>query len=350
MHAVVWWREVQFTHHTQGVIVNPYGLDDSGYVNRIEKALHTSTIQGGNAGGQQLIFLSYAGSIAHGTYNPVENPESIDDIDLMGVAMPPIRSVVGLERWEGVRVEDFPLDATVYSLPKFVRLLLKSNPNVLTLLWNQHRHILKINHTMQPFFEHRQEFLSKRIYSAVRGYALDQRDHMSKGTFNGRMGEKRKELFRKYGYDTKAASHCLRLLIIGTEVLFGREDFDPDRTGKDAEFLRGVKNGEYPASTVQRDIDRWLTNLDWAHAESQLPDQSNSQLAEQLLMDAMSGHVLSQYMGRKMGESLKELSDKPPVDIQALNDLGGWVQTGDGTWRKMDENDAGFLGIKNRGI
>ena len=82
-----------------------------------------------------LIVLALMGSHSHGTYMPPEEPDAVDDVDLMGFVVPPLRYHIGLPRWEHWRLQVDELDVVIYSLDKAVRLLLKSNPNIVGLLW-----------------------------------------------------------------------------------------------------------------------------------------------------------------------------------------------------------------------
>src|SRR4051812_11157423 len=82
-----------------------------------------------------LLVLAHVGSKSHGTYVAPDNPEAIDDVDYMGVVIPPIEYVLGVESWEGVQFMREELDCVFYSLRKFVGLLMKNNPNVLGMLW-----------------------------------------------------------------------------------------------------------------------------------------------------------------------------------------------------------------------
>src|SRR5262245_56199125 len=82
-----------------------------------------------------LIVLALMGSHSHGTYLPPEEPDGVDDIDLMGFVVPPLRYHIGLPRWEYWSLQQDELDVVLYSLDKAVRLLLKSNPNIVGILW-----------------------------------------------------------------------------------------------------------------------------------------------------------------------------------------------------------------------
>lgn len=57
------------------------------------------------------------------------------------------------------------------------------------------------------------------------------------------MGERRKALVRRHGYDTKNAAHLIRLLRMGIEFLQSGELL-VDRSGHDAGELLAIKRGE----------------------------------------------------------------------------------------------------------
>ena len=40
------------------------------------------------------------GSHSHNTYVPKEDPDSIDDVDIMAIVVPPPRQTIGLREWE----------------------------------------------------------------------------------------------------------------------------------------------------------------------------------------------------------------------------------------------------------
>jgi hypothetical protein len=45
------------------------------------------------------ILHGYRGSIAHGMYEPPENPDSIDDKDTMAICVPPLTHYFGLKEY-----------------------------------------------------------------------------------------------------------------------------------------------------------------------------------------------------------------------------------------------------------
>src|SRR6266513_4620507 len=113
--------------HNMGNCLIPMTVDP-----RIERAFEA---QNGFSLKRHLIVLALMGSHSHGTYIPPEEPDAIDDVDLMGFVVPPLAYHIGLPRWEHWRLQADELDVVIYSLDKAVRLLLKSNPNIVGLLW-----------------------------------------------------------------------------------------------------------------------------------------------------------------------------------------------------------------------
>src|SRR5437867_5768365 len=72
-----------------------------------------------------LLVLALMGSHSHGTYIPPNEPDAVDDVDLVGVVVPPLPFHLGLPRWEHWRLQVNELDVVIYSLHKAMSLLLK---------------------------------------------------------------------------------------------------------------------------------------------------------------------------------------------------------------------------------
>jgi hypothetical protein len=226
-----------------------------------------------------LISLCWRGSVAHGMYVPKSDPNSIDDKDLMGLYVGPLEHYLGFgrkdvyEKWEG------EWDCVFYELRKFIELLLNCNPNVLSLLWLKPNGIIYESPIGKRLRENRDLFVTKKAYHSFSGYAHAQFKKMV--SFNqeaqalmtqledkltsfgidpescdsgsslrrhdglpfvgattdmmevvkryrgerrryysgGYMGQKRRELVRRVGYDAKNAAHLIRLLRMGIEFL-----------------------------------------------------------------------------------------------------------------------------------
>ncbi|QIN82402.1 hypothetical protein GBA63_06880 [Rubrobacter tropicus] len=283
------------------------------------------------------VFLSYRGSESHGTTLPPEDEFGTDDVDLMGAFVHPLEHYFGfgrrqtLERWVG------EYDIVEYELGKFVSLLLKSNPNVISLLWLPPRSILVSSPAHERLIENRSLFASKAVYDSFCGYANGQLRRMTRLVDNnpereremealnaelqhrrdmervhgpgnhargiygewsakklrkrlndlrgvsGYMGEKRRRNVERFGYDVKHGAHAIRLLRMGVEFLRTGE-FRVDRTGVDAEELKEIKRGLWTLKRVQSVSERLFTEAEDALRASNLPEKPSREGAEELLV------------------------------------------------------------------
>jgi len=131
----------------------------------------------------------------------------------------------------------------LYSLDKFVRLLLKQNPNSLLMLYLDEEDYLSVSPVGRALLERRELFRSSELAGhAFLGYAHGQLSKARRPDRNGHMGAKRRALVERYGYDTKNASHCARLLNQGIEYLTTGA-MQVKRT-HDRDLLLSIKRGE----------------------------------------------------------------------------------------------------------
>jgi predicted nucleotidyltransferase len=230
------------------------------------------------------ILSGYRGSIAHGMHNP--DPNSIDDIDIMSIYIAPLKYYVGLGagRRYDKSIDKFVgrFDTVSYELRKFVNLLLKSNPNVLSMLWINEEHYLMQTLFGKRLIRNRKAFSSKLAYESFAGYAFSQLKKMSQGqVYEGYMGAKRKAIVEKYGYDLKNAAHCLRLLTMGIEFLKTGElvVFRPD-----AQKFLEVKNGLWTLEQVKSEAEKLFAGLEDANTNSPLTEHPKYDIVENIVM------------------------------------------------------------------
>ena len=298
---------------------------------------------------ENLILLGYRGSIAHNMYVPQEDANSIDDKDLMGVFVGPKEHYLGFGRSEVKEKFINEWDAVSYEIRKFMGLLLKCNPNVLSLLWLPEQHVIFEHELGRLLREHRDIFVTKAAYHSFNGYAYGQFKRMTHfnqeaqqqmgeleaaleshgidindlsadqaardtvvdgGPFDGErlgllidryagmkrqyysggyMGAKRKELVRKVGYDAKNAAHLIRLLRMGIEFLVDGE-LHVERA--DAEQLLSIKRGEWTIERVKEEAERLFKLAEEAYVRSSLPAKPDAKKAESLCME-----IISRYHG-----------------------------------------------------
>lgn len=282
--------------------------------------------------------LAYVGSHSHGTYVPPTDPDAIDDVDLMGVVLPPPRFVVGVDTFEHWVCQREELDIVVYSLHKFVGLLLKGNPNVLGLLWLRPEDYLLRSPLFDRLIASRHLFAAKSVYASFAGYASGQLQRMTSYSpaiqaeidtltveleaagwylnevMDGRpvpmpkgitpdeanakaarlrhlrakyhsayMGEKRRNLVVRHGYDTKNAAHLVRLLAMCEEFM-QTGTLNVYRT-HDADLLRAIKRGEWTLDAVKELAETMFARVKVARDASTLPDQPDRRAVSLLLAD-----------------------------------------------------------------
>lgn len=236
----------------------------------------------------QSIILAYRGSIAHGTYMPNSNPNSIDDKDILGIAIPNKEYTFGLKSFEQFERFEGVWDVLIYDFKKAIRLFKKVNPNILQLMWTPEKHILKMDDSFKRLIEIREAFLSTdAVFSTFAGYANGQLHRMTRQAYKGYMGEKRKALVDKFGYDTKNAQHLIRLLRQGSELLLTGE-LNVER--QDAGELIQIKKGEWSLEKVKREADKLFNRIHESKKDSVLPKKRDDELIEKVTIEILTEH------------------------------------------------------------
>jgi len=230
------------------------------------------------------ILCGYRGSVAHGTYR---RDATLDDVDIIGVHVAPIQHYLGFRRKQQETVDRFEgkWDIVSHEARKYINLLYKNNPNVMDLLWLPDEMILCETIEGRVLRNNRDKFLSKQAYHAFKGYAYSQYENLEKDTFGGYMGAARKELVRQVGFDSKSASHLIRLLGQGVEWLTdGRVTLPRPNAG----LLLDIKEGRWELERVKAYANDLFDDLDEARKLSDLPDRPNRDEVERLLVDVIA--------------------------------------------------------------
>lgn len=236
----------------------------------------------------ETVLCGFRGSIAHGTHIPSTDPDSIDDIDYMSIVVPKLEHYFGIKQHQETR-ETFidEHDLVEYELRKYMGLLLKCNPNVLSLLWLPEKHYIFKNESGQDLIDHRSIFVSKIAFDSFYGYAYSQIKHAGKIGGRGFRGQKRTELVDRYGYDTKNAAHCIRLINMGTEFL-QTGILNIDRSKIDADLLFSIKKGAWSFDKFVSESTSLLKKMKDTCDTSHLPEKPNFELANKLCIKIVS--------------------------------------------------------------
>lgn len=217
------------------------------------------------------ILHGYRGSIAHGTYEPSTEPNSIDDKDTMAICVPTIDHYYGLQGYgsRGTReIKEGEWDIVIYEARKALGMLAQGNPNILSLLWLDETHYIKATDAGKFLVEQRNVFAARHIYKSFVGYATGQLYKMEHNATQGYMGEKRRALVEKFGYDTKNAAHLIRILRMGIEFL---RDEELNVKRYDAPELLAIKHGEWSLAKVKSEAERLFRRAEEANDRSALP-------------------------------------------------------------------------------
>jgi hypothetical protein len=229
------------------------------------------------------------------------------------------------------------LDVVLYSLEKAVRLLLKSNPNIVGVLWLRDEEYVYRHPVFELLRARRDIFSSLAAAEAFAGYAYAQLQRMEafslermaeyealatlirqhgpltevleadaaklrhlaatwrleadtltrfrklhREHFSGYMGEKRKAMVRRYQYDVKNAAHLIRLLRMGAEFLTSGR-LQVFRT-TDAEELKQIKRGRWTLEQVKAEAERLFARIQEARVRSPLRPAPDAEAASDLLM------------------------------------------------------------------
>lgn len=253
------------------------------------------------------IFLTVAGSHMYGMAT------AQSDIDKRGVCIPPHNITLGFQNFEQQEVPGE--DTIIYSLKKFMHLAADCNPNIIELLFAPDESIEIKKPFWDEVLKHKEKFISSKAYHTFCGYAHGQLqrikshrqwllnppsskplrsdfgldDHGSgvtelcKGVdvttidpkvqtvinkerqykaalayynqyenWKATRNPKRAELEAKYGFDTKHASHLIRLLRMGYEILTEGKVYV---RRPDAPELLGIRNGIWTYDELMRRVD-----------------------------------------------------------------------------------------------
>lgn len=231
-----------------------------------------------------LLFFR-VGSVMYGTNVPGKS-----DSDFVGVFMPDEDYTLGLKNVEQVefRTNDTSsgkrntaedMDCTLYSLPKYLELLLNNNPNTLETLFVPHNCQLYVHPLGQKLLDKKDLFLSTKSYHSFKGYSHSQVERLKRGEDNG---SGRQELIQKFGYDTKMASHALRLYLEANELLSTGKVTLPL---KENQLVLTVKKGEWSKERFLEECTRLEALCDQLYVNSVLPKSPDREGAHKLLVE-----------------------------------------------------------------
>ena len=262
------------------------------------------------------ILHCYRGSIAHGTYEPNSDPNSIDDKDTIGVCVPPLDHYYGLKQFGSRGTQEIvrdPWDIVIYEARKAIGLLEKGNPNVLSMLWLPDNLYINRTEAGDLLIANRHLFANRSTFYPFMGYARSQLVKMERGAFKGYMGDKRRQLVEQYGYDTKNAAHLIRLLRMGIEFL---RDGELQVERHDAAELLAIKHGEWGMERVKAEADRLFVLAEETVTHSPLPAKPDRERINQLAVEVIRVGLDPQPTVRIEPQAFQSAPYLPPTPNQ----------------------------------
>lgn len=184
-------------------------------------------------------------------------------------------------------------DIVKHEIRKGIELLVKGNPNMLVMLFTSEDNILEISDSGKLLRENRNLFLSKiNIRDRFKGYAYDQLMRLHRGVFKGYMGDKRKKIVEKFGYDTKNAMTLIRLLNEAIEALeTGNITVNKQIQGT-RDYYIDIKTGKWSLEQVRREAELLSRKVDDIYGKSSLPENVDNKKINELAFNIIRSEVL----------------------------------------------------------
>jgi predicted nucleotidyltransferase len=241
-----------------------------------------------------IIHAFIGGSALHGV-----KLGGTDDTDVYGIYIEKPWLALGIETMEQFVASTAPqtrrnvagdVDVMCYSLRRWAALAAKGNPTILHSLFTP----AGPGETEWPDILNRREiFLARKHARKYLGYAEAQLKRMCGLRGTGKHGQ-RPGVITKFGYDTKAAMHTLRLLYEGIELMKNHRVTLP-RPARERKLLLAVRRGEWSEDRVIRQANRLMNALQESAATTSLPETVNLKLVSRLVGQIYLEHWASAF-------------------------------------------------------
>ena len=175
-------------------------------------------------------------------------------------------------------------DFSIYSIVKYVQLAMENNPNILDSLFTPQRCVLFCSSVAQIMRENRRSFLHKGSYQKFKGYMFSQLHKVEQKTNSS--NPKRADTIQKHGFDTKFASHAVRLGLEVEQILI-EGDLDIERN---REVLKSIRRGEWSIDRIKEFCSQKERHLDDLYQKSTLRHSPDEEAIKDLLMNCLEQH------------------------------------------------------------
>src|SRR5208337_606663 len=245
---------------------------------------------------QDLIHVFQGGSHQHGAALPGGG----SDIDLYGVYIEPPAKALGVSEEthftggtqdQYVRNQPGDEDYKCYTLQRWAGLACKGNPTIIGFLYTP---CVVPGVWLDKIVNNRSMFQARTHAKAFLGYAAGQVHRLDVNAPKGKHGQ-RPELQEKFGFDTKAAMHLMRLLFEAEEYMtFGTITYPRPET----DLLISIRLGDWTLERLMAEYDGMVKRVEKAMSESKLPEHVDRDAVSELIADCYLQHWGdSHYLG-----------------------------------------------------
>jgi len=169
------------------------------------------------------------------------------------------------------------IDITLYNIKHFLKLAINNNPNIIELLFAPDSNIMLRNEFGMRLIRNKHLFPNKGLKNSILGTSDGHRHKMS-------LSE---------DFNNKSASHAVRLLFEGIELL---ETGNLEFPLKQREILLDIKLGKYDKDWIIEKLANLRLQLIDAHEKSKLPEKNeNYDKVEKLCIDIIDSYIKVKY-------------------------------------------------------
>tara|TARA_R110002167_G_scaffold98020_3_gene258286 strand:- start:19247 stop:20002 length:756 start_codon:yes stop_codon:yes gene_type:complete len=232
----------------------------------------------------KLICNLIGGSTLYGLNN--EN----SDVDYRGLFIATDKkNLTGFRTLESIVLTN-EIDACYYELSKFLKLLRKSNTQVMEILFAPEKSFVYKHEFFDKLVENKWDLIDSEVLkSSLKGYVFSE-IKLATGQRSGRLGGKRKDAVTKFGFSPKNFVQILRLCEVGkrffetSEYMVKVSEFNP----KLHERLMHIKNTpeEYTCEKLEGYVDAAFADLVEVMDKSTISYKFDEDLAAELVMEA----------------------------------------------------------------
>lgn len=204
-----------------------------------------------NCGGK-LIAQLIGGSTLYG----LNNENSDTDYRGLFVAQDP-KYLAGLDTIESI-VQTGEVDATYYEIGRYLKLLRKSNTQVMEIVFAPKNAFIYKHPVFDILREYRYQLIDTDILkNSLKGYVFSE-IKLATGARSGQLGGKRKAAVEKFGFSVKNFVQILRLCKVGQEFfktgeyMVNVKEYDPEYQS----FLMDIKN--HPENFTCEQLEKWV--------------------------------------------------------------------------------------------